>query len=50
MLKKYLLKKLAELNINSYSIVFDKRKYENKYIIKNNGNMEIYFKIMIKST
>lgn len=48
MLKKYLLKKTGRIEYNSYSIVFDKRKYENKHILKNNGKMGIYLKIMIK--
>lgn len=47
-LKKYLLRKLVELNIKSYSLVLDKRKHENKNILKNNKNMWIYLKIIIK--
>lgn len=45
-LKKYILQKLVQLNIESYSIVLDKRKHENKFKLKNNKNIEIYSEIM----
>ena len=47
-LKIILLKKLVELNIKSYSIVLNKKKYENIMILKNKSNIEIYLKLMIK--
>ena len=47
-LKKFLLGKLVELDIESYSIVFDKKKHTNKIILKNNKKMDIYLYIMKK--